>query len=77
MAAYSLFNMHYLIPPVIIFSNGKTIKQIKMTDEPEQRQISEYGYIIRESEEEGDQRERTSYIDYLYVTPLLCNSVLG
>ena len=33
-------------------------------------------YITRErEEEEEDQRERTSYIDYLYTTSLLCNPV--
>ena len=33
-------------------------------------------YNQREREEEEDRRERTSYIDYLYVTSLLCNPVL-
>ena len=32
-------------------------------------------YNQREKEEEN-RRERTSYIDYLYVTSLLCNPVL-
>ena len=32
-------------------------------------------YNQREREEE-DQGERTSYIDYLYITSLLCNPVL-
>ena len=33
-------------------------------------------YNQREGEREENQRERTSYIDYLYVTSLLCNPVL-
>ena len=41
------------------------------------RQIPEKGYITRErKKEEKDQRERTSYMDYLYITSLLCNPVL-
>ena len=47
-----------------------------MTDAPSRdaRDIQERDYITRErGEEEEDQRERTSYIDYLYVTSLLCD----
>ena len=47
-----------------------------MTDAPRRCKSRERDYITREREEEGDQRERTSYIDYLYVTSLLCNPVL-
>ena len=47
-----------------------------MTDAPSGDRSQERDYITREREEEEDQRERTSYIDYLYVTSLLCNPVL-
>ena len=33
-------------------------------------------YNQREREEEENRRERTSYIDYLYISSLLCNPVL-
>ena len=33
-------------------------------------------YNQREREEEENWRERTSYIDYLYISSLLCNPVL-
>ena len=39
-------------------------------------QITRKGYLVREGKEERDWREITSYIDYLYVTSLLCNPVL-
>ena len=47
-----------------------------MTDAPSGDRSRERDYITREREEEEDQRERTSCIDYLYVTSLLCNPVL-
>ena len=47
-----------------------------MTDAPSGDRSQERDFITREREEEEDQRERTSYIDYLYVTSLLCNLVL-
>ena len=48
-----------------------------MTDALSGDRSQERDYITRErEEEEEDQRERTSYIDYLYVTSLLCNPVL-
>ena len=66
---------HYHIPSVVIFSSGKTNKHTKMVGELEQRQISEIQTYIKRQKRE-DQRERTSYIDYLYFTSLLCNLVL-
>ena len=47
-----------------------------MTDAPSGDRSQKRDYITRESEEEEDQRERTSYIDYLYVISLLCYPVL-
>ena len=47
-----------------------------MTDALSGDRSRERDYITREREEEEDQRERTSYIDYLYFTSLLCNLVL-
>ena len=67
--------MHYHIPSVIIFQKWKG-KQTEMTDAPSGDRSRERDYITREREEEEDQRERTSYIDYLYITSLLCNPVL-
>ena len=68
-------DVHYHIPSVIIFSNGKE-EQTKMADASEQTQISEKRYITREREEEENQRDRTSYIIYLSITSFLCNPVL-
>ena len=53
----------------------KVKKQTKMADASEQRQISKKQMYMRREEEE-DRREITSYIDYLYISSLLCNSVL-
>ena len=55
--------MHYHIPSVIIFQKWKG-KQTEMTDAPSGDRSRERDYITREREEEEDQRERTSYIDY-------------
>ena len=52
-------DVHYHIPSVVVFSNGKINKQTKMADASEQRQISEKQVYIRREEEE-DQREITS-----------------
>ena len=51
-------------------------KQTEMTDASSRDRSQKGNYITRESEEEEDQRERTSYIDYLYVISLLCNHIL-
>ena len=51
-------------------------KQTEMTDVPSGDRSRKMDYMIREREEEENQRERTSYIDYLYISSLLCNSVL-
>ena len=67
--------MHYHIPSVVIFQKRKG-KQTEMTDALSGDRSRERDYITREKEEEEDQRERTSYIDYLYVTSLLYNPVL-
>ena len=68
--------MHYHVPSVVIFPNGKKTKQPKMVDAPSGDRSQERDCITREREEEEDQKERTSYIDYLYVTSLLCYEVL-
>ena len=67
--------MHYHISSVVIFQKRKD-KQTEMTDAPSGDRSQKRDYITRESEEEEDQRERTSYIDYLYVISLLCYPVL-
>ena len=68
--------MHHHIPSVAIFQKQKG-KQTEMTDALSGDRSQERDYITRErEEEEEDQRERTSYIDYLYITSLLCNPVL-
>ena len=51
-------------------------KQTEMIDAPSGDRSRERDYIIREREEEENQSERTSYIDYLYISSLLCNPVL-
>ena len=52
---------HYHIPSAIILSNRKIIRQTKMVDKLEQRQISEKQTYIKRQERE-DQRGRVSYI---------------
>ena len=46
-------DVHYHIPPVVIFSNGKKTKKSKMDEASEQRQVLEkMTYIKRQEEEE-------------------------
>ena len=75
-STFFIYNdVHYHISSVVIFQKRKG-KQTEMTDAPSGDRSQERDYITRErEEEEEDQRERTSYIDYLYVTSLLCNPV--
>ena len=76
-STFLIYNdVHYHIPSVVNFQKQKG-KQTEMTDAPRKCRSRERDYITRErEEEEEDRRERTSYIDYLYVTSLLCNPVL-
>ena len=76
-STFLIYNdVHYHISSVVIFQKRKG-KQTEMTDAPSGDRSRKRGiYNQREKEEEEDQRERTSYIDYLYVTSLLCNPVL-
>ena len=75
-STFLIYNdVHYHISSVVLFQKRKG-KQTEMTDAPSGDRSRERDYITREREEEEDRRERTSYIDYLYVTSLLCNPVL-
>ena len=76
-STFLIYNdVHYHISSVVISRKLKE-KQTEMTDAPSGDRSRERDYITRErEEEEEDQRERTPYIDYLYVTSLLCNPVL-
>ena len=68
-------DVHYHISSLL--SSSKTERGTNRVDRcTERRQISEKRYITSERKEEENRRERTSYIDYLYISSLLCNPVL-
>ena len=63
-STFLIYNdVHYHISSVVIFQKRKG-KQTEMTEAPVKCRSQERDYITREREEEEDQRERTSYIDY-------------